>query len=251
MDSSVELNAAAKVSVVIPAFNEAGYLRATLQALIRSAEILKSKTGISTEIIVVDNDSKDSTADIALLLGAKVVCEIEHNISRVRNKGAAATTGEFLVFVDADTLLPEALLTRIFQCISKEVYVGGAVDTLYQPRKLTARIYLGLWRVLGRMTGMAQGATQFCRRKEFESLGGYNEAILMGEDVDFYFRLKALAKANRTRTCLVTDMRVVPSPRRFDNWPFWKTLIWTNPMLIAFLKKSTSVWKGWYRDPPR
>ena len=86
-----------------------------------------------------------------------------------------------------------------------------------------------MWRVLARLTGMAQGATQFCRRSVFEQVGGYDEGAWIGEDVDFYWSLKKLAKRSNRTVRFIRNMRVRPSSRRFDKWPIWKILIWTNP----------------------
>ena len=145
------------------------------------AQILKDK------IAVITGAGRGIGAAAARLFaahGARVVTETEHNIARVRNRGAAAAQGELLVFLDADTLIPEELLPHIHEVMTATACVGGAVDTDYLPQKRSVRLYLRLWRVLGRVAGMAQGATQFCRRDVFTKLGGYDESLLMGEDVE-------------------------------------------------------------------
>jgi GT2 family glycosyltransferase len=100
------------------------------------------------------------------------------------------------------------------------------------------------------MLGMAQGAAQFCRRSAFDTLGGYDESQFMGEDVDFYWRLKRAAAKQHGHVQFLSDVRVVPSPRRFDRWPLWRTLIWTNPLFIA-VRKQPKAWRDWYVRPPR
>ena len=182
------------ISVIIPAFDEESYLPATLQAVGRSALLLQSRGGVNTEVIVVDNNSSDATATVARSLGAHVVAESEHNIARVRNRGAAIAQGKVLVFVDADTHMPEELLQRIHQAFAAPGCVGGAVDTEYRPKKKSVRVYLGVWRLVGRAAGMAQGATQFCLPDTFTALGGYDESLFMGEDVDFYARMRRHAR---------------------------------------------------------
>jgi len=129
--------------------------------------------------------------------------------------------------------------------------LGGAVDTAYRPRKRAVRVYLGLWRIMGRVAGLAQGATQFCRRDVFLSLRGYDESLFMGEDVDFYSRLRTHARRSDSRLCLIRDLRVVHSTRRFDTWPLWRILLWTNPLVIAACWRVRSVWRGWYDSPVR
>jgi glycosyltransferase involved in cell wall biosynthesis len=188
---------------------------------------------VNTEVVVVDNSSVDATAKVARSFGARVITESEHNIARVRNCGAAAAIGEVLVFLDADTHIPEELLPRIHQICAAPGCVGGAVDTEYRPNKRSIRVYLGLWRILGRAVGIAQGATQFCLRDTFTSLGGYDESLFMGEDVDFYYRLRGYARRVGGHVHFIDELKVVPSCRRFDRWPLWRTLLWTNPLVIT------------------
>jgi glycosyltransferase involved in cell wall biosynthesis len=239
------------ISVIIPAFDEERYLPATLQAVETSALLLRSREGVNTEVIVVDNNSADATANVARSLGALVVAEAEHNIARVRNRGAATAQGNVLVFIDADTHIPAGLLPRIHQVLAAPGYVGGAVDTEYRPKKRSIRVYLCLWRMLGRAVGMAQGATQFCRRDTFAALGGYDESLFMGEDVDFYARMRRHAQHVGASVRFIDELKVVPSCRRFDQWALWRTLIWTNPLVIAPLRRARSIWRGWYDTPLR
>lgn len=239
------------ISVVIPAFNEEGYLGETLARLNRAKAFLQGEGGLPAEIIVVDNDSDDSTADVARSLSATIVSESQHNVAKVRNSGARLSHGDVLVFVDADTVVPDELLSRIVEAMSDATCFGGAVDPDYRPMKLTVKVYLQFWRILGKLTGMAQGATQFCRRDLFLALDGYDETLFMGEDVDFHWRLKRIAKRHNGRVVVIEDLRVVPSTRRFDQWRLWRTLVWTNPLLVLLFRRRRTCWHGWYRAAPR
>jgi glycosyltransferase involved in cell wall biosynthesis len=239
------------LSVIIPAFNEERFLPGTLGHLRRAIESGGFVPGRDVETIVVDNASSDRTAEIALALGVKVVSVPEHNIGRVRNAGARAASGDVLVFLDADTSIPERLLTRVAETMGEAACVGGAADVAYQPARLLIRAYLRLWRFLGRSLGMAQGALQFCRRDAFRALGGYDESIYMGEDVDFYWRLGRLAKSQGRHVRFLKDVRVVPSCRRFDQWPTLRLLVQTNPLYIVLFRRTHAAWRGWYDDVPR
>ena len=239
------------ISIVVPAFNEERHLGETLASLNTAKELLQRETRNQAEIIVVDNNSADSTAEIARGLGATVVTESLHNIAKVRNTGAKLSQGDLLVFIDADTLVPANLLSRILAAMSDDRCFGGAVDPDYRPRKLTVRAYLQLWRVIGTLTGMAQGATQFVRKDIFLALKGYDETLFMGEDVDLYWRLKKFARQQDGKVVFIKDIRVVPSTRRFDQWRLWRTLLWTNPLLILLFRRSKRCWHGWYRATPR
>jgi glycosyltransferase involved in cell wall biosynthesis len=239
------------ISLVIPAFNEAAYLGETLRSLNRAKALLQEETDFAAEIIVVDNASDDSTVDVARALGAAVAIETQHNVAKVRNSGARVSHGDVLVFVDADVVVPDKLLVRIASTMSDASCFGGAVDTDYRPMKLTVRVYLQFWRILGRLMGMAQGATQFCRRDLFFALNGYDESLFMGEDVDFHWRLKRIAKRRNGNCVLIEDSRVIPSTRRFDQWRLWRTLVWTNPMFIWLFRRRKACWHGWYKTAPR
>jgi len=239
------------ISVVIPAFNEEAYIGQTLASLDRARAFLRKEEGVSAEIIVVDNESMDATANVACGFGAAVVKETQHNVAKVRNTGARFANGDVLVFVDADTVVPCELLRRVVEVMGEPTCFGGAVDTDYRPGKLTSKIYLGLWRLVGKLAGMAQGATQFCRKETFFALNGYDETLFMGEDVDFYWRLKRLAKRRHGGVKFIDDVQVVPSARRFDQWGLWRTLIWTNPLFILMFRRSKTAWQGWYKEVPR
>ena len=160
---------------------------------------------------VVDNDSEDETASVARNKGAMVVHEPLRNIARARNTGACHAAGDVLVFVDADVVMPRTLLHAIHVTISDPACVGGGVDVDYQPRRPSVRVYLHAWRLLGRLRGMVQGATQFCRKDIFEQVGGYDERAWIGEDVDFHWALQRLAKEEHRTVRLLRMPRVQPS----------------------------------------
>ncbi len=239
------------ISIIIPAFNEAGYLSETLKRLRSAEQQIKTIAAADIEILVVDNASTDTTAELARSARATVVSESHHNVARVRNRGAAVARHDTLVFLDADTLVPPELLLEIARAMADPHCVGGSVDILHRPASRILRGYLVFWRTLGLIGGMAQGACQFCRKNAFRELGGYDETWYMGEDVDFYWRLKRLARRCGLHVTFIGDLQVVPSPRRFDQWPIWRTLVWTFPPLLFVLKRNKAAWGGWYGEPPR
>jgi glycosyltransferase involved in cell wall biosynthesis len=231
-----------RISVVIPAFNEARWLPLTLTRLAEAARQYPAPV----EVIVVDNASDDATADVAWAAGATVIQEREHNVGLVRNRGAAAATGEVFVFLDADTLVPAHFLRRVGQAMAVSDCLGGTAAVAYRPASPVMRAYLAGWRIVGQLFGMVQGVAQFCRRDAFERLGGYDESQYMGEDVDFFWRLRRLARRTGGDVTLLADVEVEPSTRRFDQWPLWRTLVWTNPLVIGLLRRRRWAWRGWY-----
>lgn len=240
-----------KFSIIIPAFNEETYLPSTLRS-VRAAEAhLRDVAGVDVETIVVDNNSGDDTAVIARNEGATVIHEPVQGISRARNSGASIATGDVLVFVDADVFLPTSTLTTIHDAMSDPRCVGGGVDAEYRPRRSLVRLYLRTWRILARITDMVQGATQFCRKDVFDQIGGYDEGAWIGEDVDFYWDMKKYAKRIGANVRVIRNPRVLPSNRRFDKWPLWRILVWTNPLFIAVFRRWKRFWGGWYSDAVR
>ncbi len=235
------------LSVVVPAFNEERHLPETLS----SVQDAVTSCRCSVELIVVDNASTDHTADIARAFGATVAHEQIHKVARVRNVGARSAHGDVLVFIDADTVVPQQFLDKVVEAMTDPACIGGSPDVIHCVRSRLLRDYFNVWRWIGTKLGMAQGAAQFCRMAAFRTLNGYDESQFMGEDVDFYWRLRKLSDKVGGYLRFLDDVQVFPSPRRFDNTPIWHTLIWTNPVFIAPLRKTKAVWAGWYVRPPR
>lgn len=240
------------LSVIIPALNKEDYIGKTLQRINQAIVILHEQSpDLSLQVIVVDNDSTDQTAQIARSYGAVVVAESIRNISLARNAGARTAKGEILLFIDADTLIPETLLMKIASVMSDTSCVGGAVDTDHRPKSAILRIYNWFFSILLRLCGTTQGAAQFYRRDMFLTVGGYDENIYMGKDVDCYLRIARAARKTGSKIHFISDMKVIPSPRRYDSWPLWKTFLWTSPLLVTLMRRRKSVWAGWYKDVPR
>ena len=145
-----------KLTIIVPAFNEEAYLAATLNSIQTAAARLRARSEVDTDVIVVDNNSNDGTAAVARGKGATVVHEPAQGVARARNTGALHAEGDVLVFVDADVTVPPKLFDEIHSAMSDPNCVGGAVDVDYRPRRLSMRLYLRIWRVLARLTGMAQ-----------------------------------------------------------------------------------------------
>jgi glycosyltransferase involved in cell wall biosynthesis len=236
------------ISVVVPAYNEEKLLSATLEAI----NAALANVGRS-ELIVVDNASTDRTAEIARAAGARVVDEIEHNISRVRNTGGAAASGEVLVFIDADTIVRIGIFEKIVEVMADPRCYGGSVRVEYEApyRRFWMSAFMKLWVVLGALTRMRGGALQFCRADIFRELSGYDPTIYVGEDIEFHWRLDKLARRRGGTTSFIAEPRVVTSSRRWNRMGLVRMLFFTHPITIFLAWRIRSFWKDWYERPIR
>ena len=173
------MKACLRLTIIVPAFNEEAWLAPTLDSVHAAAERLCARSRVDLEMIVVDNNSDDGTATVARSRGVTVVHEPVQGIARARNTGARHATGDVLVFVDADVIVPRTLLEAIDATMSDPKCIGGGVDIDYRPRHAWVGLYLRAWRFLGNLMGMVQGAAQFCRKSVFEQVGGYDEKVWM------------------------------------------------------------------------
>lgn len=238
-----------KISIVTPAYNEEKYLPATLEKIGAAA----ANCNCDSEVIVVDNQSTDKTAKIAGEFGAKVFSETIRNIARVRNTGAKNALGDVLIFVDADTLVPETLFQTIADRMKNKRCFGGAVAVDFGPfeQRKWMKYYLRGGELWQKVFNWKLGATQFCRKSVFREIGGYDETIFMSEDVQFYRRLAKYAKQKDGHLFFVEEPRVLTSARRFDKMSLWKTLLLTNPLFFVLTSRKKRFWKDWYEKAVR
>ena len=231
------------MSIVIPAFNEEKLLPETLSR-IRAA--MAAVAG-ECELIVVDNESTDRTSEIARTFSATVVTESVKNIGAIRNNGARQSSGDVLLFFDADTFIPETLLAVIEKEMQDPKCLGGAVDVDYgEFDRRWMRFMKWAWKFFGPIFNMKQGAAQFFKRDAFDAIGGYDERIYLGEDIDIYWRLTKYARKTGDRLSFIEDPKVITSPRRFDKMGLWETMVLTHPVYILINWRRSKPWRQWY-----
>jgi rSAM/selenodomain-associated transferase 2 len=188
------------ISVIIPTYNEARALPATLERLTTAAA--------RHEVIVVDGGSTDATCDIAQTFpGLRVISAPKGRASQM-NVGAQLARGECLLFLHADTLLPEGALQKLdaLCAVGAECEAGGfrhrfsghdwrltAISWLHNLRCRVTRVFYG-------------DQAMFVRRELFWRLGGFPQRPIL-EDLLFSEQLKRATRPRLLDEYVVTDSR--------------------------------------------
>jgi glycosyltransferase involved in cell wall biosynthesis len=213
-------------SIVIPAYNEDGYLPRTLACL---AEAMDAARPLAGEVIVVDNASTDRTAAVAAAAGARVVFEPHRQIARARNAGAAVALGRCLVFLDADTLISGALFRRTLACLESGLYCGGGTRIVFEGRlPASGALLLGFLNFTMRVVRWAAGSYCFCLREAFDGCGGFDERFYVSEEAHFSLALRKWGRRRRLEMAALTEPAVTSS-RKLE----WFGM---GPILMSFLR---------------
>jgi len=218
------------LSIVIPAWNEERTLPATLAALRAAVDALDC----GAEILVVDDGSTDATAAVAEREGARVLSGHWRQIAAVRNAGARETRGRYLVFVDADTIVPAATLRRAVEVMRGGAVGGGANVVLDAPAPWAIRVPLWIFMTTYRLLGHAAGCFVFSTREAFEAVGGFDERFFASEEIGLTKRLRAMGRFVKIRPPVVTSARKV---RLYEPLPLLR-------QSISLLLRGPAAWQS-------
>ena len=202
-----------KISLVVPAFNEEKLLGASL-AEIKAAAAAFLRRGWSVELIVCDNNSTDRTPDIARAAGAIVVFEPVNQIARARNAGAAAATGDWLIFVDADTHPSEGLFAYVADQIDGGRCLAGGSTLRLDEKLFGPGLVTILWNRFSRFQKWMAGCFIFVRTAVFREIGGFNQDLYATEELELSQRLKIAARARHERIVILHRHPLVTSARK-------------------------------------
>jgi glycosyltransferase involved in cell wall biosynthesis len=222
------------ISIVIPAHNEEYYLGGCLEAATTAARAVSVKV----ETVVVLNRCTDGSERIAREHGAKVIRDESRCIAAVRNRGVAASTGEVIVTCDADSRLHPRMLAVVLRELERGA-IGGGVDIRYDRRSRGIRATEAVFRLVMRATGISCGAF-WTTRRAFDAVGGFDEGLLIAEDVDLARRLRKYGKAQGLRYRALWETPITTSSRKFDQFGDWSLLLM--PILDA-----RRIWRSWRR----
>ena len=186
-----------KLSIVMPVRNEAAGI---VQALLPLQELRSA-----LELIVVDGQSQDATRLLAQPLTDQLL-ESSPGRARQMNTGAAAAQGDWLLFLHADTRLPDGFIS-LLQEAQDSGADWGRFDVQLEPSSALLRLVARMINLRSRLTGVCTGdQALFLRRRLFEQLGGYAEIPLM-EDVELSKRLRRVSRPFCIATPLTTSSR--------------------------------------------
>lgn len=203
------------LSIIVPAFNEEKLLAASLHAVKAAAEHAFTGAGLAWELIVCDNNSTDRTAEIARGEGAKVVFEPVNQIGRARNTGAAAASGRWLLFIDADSQPSRGLLADAAELTRRsDVLLAGATISLHDGT-FVFKFVCGIWNTMSRLRRLVAGSFILVRAAAFREVGGFDLKFFVGEELDLAFRLqKTVGRRDRQRTVILHRHPLITSGRK-------------------------------------
>ncbi|MBW7991272.1 MAG: glycosyltransferase [Planctomycetes bacterium] len=192
-------------SIIIPVLNEAGQINSLIE------QLRKQNHESSYEIIVVDGDPQGSTVGTIQDKDVTAIT-IDKGRGRQMNAGAAAARGEILIFLHADTTLPDNAIGKINQALQDRDYIGGAFDLKIDSNRLFLKYISVRASLRSRWNRIPYGDQAiFIRKKYFDQIGGFKEIPLM-EDVDLMRRIKK----DRKKIFILPD-KVTTSARRWES----------------------------------
>jgi rSAM/selenodomain-associated transferase 2 len=228
--------AAAKISIIIPVLNEAKIIKSTLVNLENASDV---------EVIVVDGGSQDDTVAIAKSHKVKVLF-CTPGRARQMNAGAASATGEMLLFLHGDTLLPAGFDTMMRQTLAPDNArinpVAGAFELGIDGEARSLRLIEQMVKMRSRYLQMPYGDQAiFLKTNVFRDIGGFPDLPIM-EDFEFIRRLQKLGKIE------IVPAQVLTSGRRWQKLGILKTTLLNQLVIFAyFLGVPPATIAGWYR----
>lgn len=238
-----------RISLVIPAFNEAALLPRLLDT-VDAARARFVHGPDAVEVIVADNSSTDATAAIAAARGCRVAPVIKRMIGAARNGGAALATAPIVCFTDADMQIHPDTFNAIERAVADRTIAGGATGVTMERWSAGVAATFALLLPFVWLTRMDTGVV-FCRRDDFIRIGGYSEAKPFAEDIDFLWKLTRLGWSRGQRLSRLRPVKAVASTRKFDRHGDWHYFTMMPMVLVRVLLHgpgNAAARRYWYED---
>lgn len=222
-----------KISIIIPVFNEAKILPQTLLNFANYCE---------EEIIVVDGGSQDETIELCQTLGVKVICSPLAGRAYQMNVGAAEATGDILLFLHADTQLPQGYPEMLRETLAQPQTIAGAFELKIDSQQQGLRLVEKMVNWRSRFCSLPYGDQAFfLKASTFQEMNGFANLPIM-EDFDLIQRLKKRGKI------AIVPAAVLTSDRRWQKLGIGQTTL-VNQLIILgyYLGVSPSKLARWYR----
>jgi rSAM/selenodomain-associated transferase 2 len=208
------------LSIIVPVLDEEAGIAATLQAL----SALRAR---GAEVIVADGASQDRTAALARPLCDRLIVAARGRASQM-NAGASAARGEILLFLHADTRLPEDADRLIMDGLKRSGRTWGRFDVSIDGRHPLFPVIAAMMNLRSRLTGIATGDQAiFAATAAFAAIGGFPDIPLM-EDIVLSRRLKRLSRP------LCVSARALTSGRRWEQYGVMRTILTMWRLRLAF-----------------
>jgi glycosyltransferase involved in cell wall biosynthesis len=186
-----------------------------------------ARLGWASELIVCDNNSTDRTAEVARAAGATVVFEPLNQISRARNSGAAQATGDWLIFVDADSHPSVELFADVAAAIADGHCLAGGSTVAFADGDLMPTLVVETWNAISRVTSWAAGSFIFCEAATFRAIGGFSQELYAAEEIDLFRRLKRVARQTDRTIRILHRHPIVTSDRKTRLYAWHELLLFT------------------------
>jgi glycosyltransferase involved in cell wall biosynthesis len=209
-----------RLSIIIPAFNEEKRLPDCLRSVKQALEDCDLETEV--EIIVCDNNSTDGTGTLAREHGALVIFEPINQISRARNTGASMALADWLLFIDADSVLDARNLRSVLSLADQKEVFGGGCVIAFDHAPWWGRLMAALWNRLSLTMGWAAGSFIFCRRSAFMAVKGFGMDFYAAEEIDLMLRLRRWGRDQGQKAIILRDQPHISSGRKFYLYSPWE-----------------------------
>ena len=226
------------LSIVVPALDEAPNLERLLPDLVARCP--------QEEVIVVDGGSADASAEVVRRFPSVRFIAGPRGRARQMNAGARESGGDVLLFLHADTRLPDGAAGAIARAVAAPGVVGGRFDVRFDSRRRVLRIVAWFMNARSRATSICTGDQAiFVRRADFDAVGGYPDIPLM-EDIELCRRLKG-----RGRLAALRD-RVTTSARKWEREGPLRTIgLMLALRLLHFCGVAPARLHRWYYGAPK